>query len=83
MNVVQLVLDSTGMSITELANQLGVSRQLVFFWKKENRISPARIGQICRLTGLPPYLLSPDFPKPFEDCAYNHGSTKESTRALR
>jgi len=45
------------MSGTELARRLGITRSAISQWDK---VPAERIGEVSRITGLPPQVLRPD-----------------------
>lgn len=52
MNVEQLIV--LGGGVERLAQRLGVSRATIYDWRRNRRISAARLPQICKTLRIPP-----------------------------
>lgn len=66
---VDFICESVGITYSELARKLKVSRAAITQWKRRGSIPPVQASRISKLTGIPPYLLNDIFPRPFsEEC---------------
>ena len=64
-NPVQIVLESLGVSQSELANRLGVHRSVISAWKRRGAIPLKEVKLVSEISGVPAHILSPHFfPKP-------------------
>lgn len=64
-NPTEFVLESLGCSQTDLAKKLGVQRATVSIWKKRGAIPVKSVKRVAEVTGIPAYILCPDyFPAP-------------------
>lgn len=63
---VDFICESAGITYSELARKLNVSRSAITQWKRRGSIPPVPARKISQITGIPPYVINEIFPKPFE-----------------